>query len=82
MFRTVRNDCSLFFAARSAGLVRISVSNFPDGSKAEDMAELSLGKAPWWRLCHSDISPWCVSCLETIGSDIRYGEYQITEHRS
>jgi hypothetical protein len=75
MIRTMRNDCSLLFAARSAGLVRILVSNFPDRSKGEDMAELPLGKALCERLYHSEICSWCDSCLKVIGSDISYGEY-------
>ena len=82
MIRTMRNDCSLLFAARSAGLVRILVSNFLDRSKREDMAELALSKAFWERLYNSEICSWCVSCLKIIGADIRYGEYQITEPHS
>ena len=72
-FVTVRNDCSLFLVAHDAGLVQISVSNFPD--KGEDIAEGPLGKALWERLCHSPIYPWCLYCLKSIGADIRYGEY-------
>lgn len=78
----MRNDCSLFSVARSAGIVQISVKNLSGGLKGEDMAELPLGKAFWERLWHSELVPWCVSCLKTIGADIRYGEYQINEPRS
>ena len=50
------------------------------------MAEFPLSKALWqalWeRLYHSEIYPWCVSCLKAIGAEIRFGEYQITEPRS
>jgi hypothetical protein len=85
-FLTLKNDWSLFFVAHSAGLVRISVSNVPDEWKGEDMAEFPLRKALWqalWeRLYHSEIYPWCVSCLKAIGAEIRFGEYQITEPRS
>ena len=85
-FLTLKNDWSLFFVAHSAGLVRISVSNVPDEWKGEDMAEFPLSKALWqalWeRLYHSEIYPWCVSCLKAIGAEIRFGEYQITEPRS
>ncbi|PMD18883.1 hypothetical protein NA56DRAFT_222879 [Hyaloscypha hepaticicola] len=64
MFRTVRNDCSLFFAARSAGLVRILVRDFPDGLKGEYVVE--------GRLSQSKIYPSCDYCPKFIGVYMMY----------
>ena len=68
MFRTVRNDCSLFFAARSAGLVRILVRDFPDGLKGEYVVE--------GRLSQSKIYPSCDYCPKFIGVYMMYCEYR------
>jgi hypothetical protein len=71
MFQTVRNDCSLFFAAHSTGLVRISVRDFLDGLKGEDVVEE--------RLSQSKICSWCDYCLGIFGAYMMYCEYQIAE---
>ncbi len=80
-FLTVRNDCSLFYAARSASLVRISVKDLSDELKGE-VVEEPLGTTLLEWLCYSEIYTWCVSCLKTIGANIKYGEHQITVPRS
>jgi hypothetical protein len=64
-FRTVNNDCSLFFRAYSAGLVKIRVEVLDD-----DLGIMAT--RPFYRFDRSAINRWCDCCQRIVGAEIIY----------
>lgn len=64
-FRTVNNDCSLFFRAYSAGFVKIMVKVLDDGLGI-------MATRPFYRFDRSAINRWCDCCRRIVGAQTIY----------
>jgi len=67
----VNNDSSLFLAARTAGMVRISVKDHED-----EIAQKggSINGSLWWNIGTSGINVWCDYCLKIVGAQAVFGK--------
>src|SRR5450756_747974 len=66
MFKTVRNDSSLFLAARSAGLVRIRFNNLEHELERVQWEGTSIDSSLWWSMGTAGIDVWCDTCLKLL----------------
>lgn len=85
LFKTVKNDSTLFQAAMAIGLVQILVENLDEDLEWE-LEKRNMGKNSrhflWWRGGSSGTDVWCDTCLKLLGAKISYGKPGRLHHRS
>ena len=83
MFKTMKNDSSLFLAAMAAGLVQILVKNLDHDLERElderNMARKSMYSL-WWRGGSAGTDVWCDTCLKLLGAKVSYGKHNRLLH--